>query len=99
MLCLIVDKEKICRDSHKAPQDKYFPLQQTVFTLPANLCKGTSILQLQACSLIEETDQVKVFQHSQYQDITEYTKPLQEHGVSLLMLKIEKHNEKTFRQL
>lgn len=59
MLCLITDKQKICRESYKTPQDKYFLLQQAAFTLPANVCKATSILQLQACSIIEETDQVK----------------------------------------
>lgn len=61
MLCLIVTKQKIYRESAltPSPPNKYFPLQQATFTLPANLCKAANILQLQACNLIEETDRVK----------------------------------------
>lgn len=59
MLCLITDEQKICMERYETPQGKYFPLQQAAFTLPADLCKATSVLQLQARNLIEETDQVK----------------------------------------
>jgi len=59
MFCLIVDKQRIREKSSKHPQDKYFPYQQATLTLLENLCKRARDLQLQACNLIEETDQVK----------------------------------------